>query len=311
MKQTKNIMKNLFLALGLMIGLSAYSQNASDTIYKKNKEVVLGKVTEVGLDEVKYKPLVNPNDIVLVLEKTDILKIVFASGLVQTFADPIKDKSVYADNHNYNIKFNFLSPMGHRLHLNVEKSIRPGLSYELGLNMIGMGKPEGVKTPIGAIFNGGIRMYRLPDMKSRSDRYSHVMNGSYFQPTVSFGMVQNRYDVWESNYNPITGMSSQKLIEENKRANTNFFMFTLNFGKQYIFSNRISFDISGGVGMGTYSRQSENYYTYLSSYVYQYESYGGQNAYDYYDKTRYGFQIGAQSFPLCGNIQFKLGYLLK
>jgi hypothetical protein len=304
-------MKNLFLAFALFIGISAFAQTASDTIYKKNKEVVLGKVTEIGIDEVKYKPFVNPNDIVLVLEKTDILKIVFASGLVQTFADPIKDKSAYADNHNFNIKVNFLSPMGHRLHLNVEKSIRPGLSCELGLNMIGLGKPEGVKTPIGAVFNGGVRMYRLPDMKSRSDRYSHVMNGSYLQPTLSFGMVQNRYDLWESNYDPFTGMSSQKLIEENKRANTNFLMFTLNFGKQFIFANRISFDISGGVGMGTYSRQSESYYTYLSSYVYQYETNGGQNAYDRYDKARYGFQIGSKSFPLCGNIQFKLGYLLK
>lgn len=305
-------MKNLLLTLSFFIGFSAFAQNAADTIYKKNKEVIIGKVTEVGLDEVKYQPALNPNNIVLVLEKSDILKIVFASGLVQTFADPTKDKSVYANNHNYNIKYNFLSPLGHRLHLNLEKSIRPGLSYELGLNMIGLGKPEGINTPMGAIFNGGIRMYRLPDMKSRSDRYSHVMNGSYFQPTISFGMVQNKYDLWESQYDPNTGIYTNKLIEENKKANTNFFMFTLNFGKQYIFANRISFDLSGGLGMGTYTRQSQDYYSLLySSYVYRYESNGGQNAYEYYDKTRYGFQIGSQSFPLCGNIQFKLGYLLK
>ncbi len=297
-------MKNLFLALGLMIGLSAYSQTVSDTIYKKNKEVVLGKVTEVGLDEVKYKPLVNPNDIVLVLEKTDILKIVFASGLVQTFADPLNDKSAYADNHNYNIKFNFLSPMGDRIHLNMEKSIRPGLSYELGINAIGVGRRFGKYTPVGAVVNAGIRMYRLPDMKSRSDRYSHMMNGSYFQPTISAGSTWHSYDNYR--YNPVT--SDYDLIDV-KKANTNFFMFTLNFGRQYVFANRISFDISAGLGYGTYTRQIEDNYFYLSSYYFDRNP--GENAYEYYEKSRYGFQIGTQSFPLTGNIQFKLGYLLK
>ncbi len=297
-------MKNLFLALGLMIGLSAYSQTVSDTIYKKNKEVVLGKVTEVGLDEVKYKPLVNPNDIVLVLEKTDILKIVFASGLVQTFADPLNDKSAYADNHNYNIKFNFLSPMGDRIHLNMEKSIRPGLSYELGINAIGVGRRFGKYTPVGAVVNAGIRMYRLPDMKSRSDRYSHMMNGSYFQPTISAGSTWHSYDNYR--YNPVT--SDYDLIDV-KKANTNFFMFILNFGRQYVFANRISFDISAGLGYGTYTRQIEDNYFYLSSYYFDRNP--GQNAYEYYEKSRYGFQIGTQSFPLTGNIQFKLGYLLR
>lgn len=303
MKQTKNIMKNLFLALGLMIGLSAYSQNVSDTIYKKNKEVVLGKVTEVGLDEVKYKPLVNPNDIVLVLEKSEILKIVFATGLVQTFADPIRDKSVYADNHNFNIKFNFLSPMGDRIHLNMEKAVKPGLSYELGLNAIGVGRRFGKYTPVGAVVNVGIRMYRLPDMKSRSDRYSHMMNGSYFQPTLSMGMTSHSYD--DLVFNPIT-YDYDNLGP--KKATTNFFMFTLNFGRQYVFANRISFDISAGVGYGTYSNQDENYY--YGSYYWE-DLNPGKNAYQFYDKTRYGFQIGNKNFPLTGNVQFKLGYLLK
>ena len=303
-KQTKNIMKNLFLALGLMIGLSVYSQNVSDTIYKKNKEVVLGKVTEVGLDEVKYKPLVNPNDIVLVLEKTEILKIVFASGLVQTFANPMTDKSVYADNHNFNIKFNFLSPMGDRIHLNMEKSIRPGLSYEVGLNAIGVGKRYGIYTPVGAVLNAGIRMYRLPDMKSRSDRYAHVMNGSYFQPTLSGGFTQHSYD--DFFFDPMTYNYQFLGI---KKANTSFFMFTLNFGRQYVFANRISFDVSAGVGYGTYTRQ-KNYDNYFLFGNYFYDGNVSENAFKYYDKTRYGFDIGQKNSPLTGNIQFKVGYLL-
>ena len=305
-------MKQLFTLMTCLIMGSLMAQSATDTIYKKNKEVVLAKIIEIGIDEVKYSPQFNPNNLILVLDKAEIARIVFANGMVQTFANPMSDKSMYADNHNYNLKFNFFSPSGHRMHLNLERSLKPGISYELGLNLIGVGKPEGKKTPVGALLNGGMRFYRLPDMKSRSDRYSHLMNGAYFQPTMSFGRVQNRYDVYQTNYDPNLGFYSTTLIQENVKAKQDFFLFTLNFGKQMVFANRISFDVSAGFGYGTYSRQrEEDYYLFLSSYNYQYESNGGQNAFEYHGSQRYGFEIGGQSFPLTGNIQFKVGYLLK
>ncbi len=101
-------MKQLFTLMACLLFSSLMAQTASDTIYKKNKEVVLAKIVEIGIDEVKYSPQFNPNNLVLVIDKTEIERIVFANGMVQTFADPMKDKIVYADNRTQNLKFNYL-----------------------------------------------------------------------------------------------------------------------------------------------------------------------------------------------------------
>lgn len=296
-------MKTLFtLASVLIVSLACAQDNsvAADTIFKKNKEVLLVKITEIGLDEVKYKPIVNPNNVVLVIEKTEISKIVFANGLVQTFADPLKDKSVYADNHRNNLKFNFLSPMGDRAHFNWEHSIKPGMSYEVGLNFIGLGKRYGIYTPMGATVNAGFRLYRMPDMKSRSDRYTHVMNGSYIQPTFVFGMTSNSYRRYNDNYSyPYN--SSYTIAKEN----TSYFMFFLNFGKQFIFANRISFDMNFGIGYGTYTNQNR----LVDFYYYNDYSEGSHNTVEY--PSHYGFLIGAKERPIAFNAQLKIGYLLR
>ncbi len=297
--------KTLFILSLLFLSASAYSQteNAADTIFKKNKEVLLVKITEIGIDEVKYKPIVNPNNIVLVLEKSEISRIVFANGVVQTFEDPLTDKKNYAGNHKNSIKFNFLSPIGDRTHFNWERSIKPGISYEVGLNLIGLGRRFGQYTPVGATINGGFRFYRMPEMKSRSDRYSHLMNGSYFQPTITLGMTQHSY----RDYGPYDPYFYGPRDYTIRKANTNFFMFSLNFGKQYVFANRLSFDFSTGIGYGTYTNQSRAYY-YYGSY---YDLNSNENAYENDDPTRYGFMIFEREVPLALNVQFKLGYLFK
>lgn len=298
-------MKTLFtLASVLIVSLACAQDNSAkqdpgtaDTIFKKNKEVLLVKITEIGLDEVKYTPIVNPNNIVLVIEKTEISKIVFANGITQTFADPLKDKSVYADNHRNNLKFNFLSPISDRAHFNWEHSIKPGMSYEVGLNLIGLGKRYGMYTPVGATVNGGFRLYRMPDMKSRSDRYTHVMNGSYIQPTLVFGMTSNYYrDYHGTSYYPYN------YTYTNVRENTSYFMFFLNFGKQFIFANRISFDMNFGIGYGTYSKHSHFNDYYGPSY---------EGSYTMDDPTRYGFIISSRETPIAFNTQLKVGYLFR
>jgi len=297
-------MKQLFTLMACLLFSSLMAQIASDTIYKKNKEVVLAKIVEIGIDEVKYSPQFNPNNLVLVIDKTEIERIVFANGMVQTFADPMKDKSTYADNRTQNLKFNYLSPTGDRIQLNYEKSIAPGMSYEVGLNAIGVGKRYGKYTPVGALVNAGIRFYRMPEMKSRSDRYSHLLNGSFFQPTIAFGTTFYHYDVWQYNYN-----TYQSTIVDVKSKQQNFLTVMMQFGKQFVFANRFSFETSAGIGYGTYTGQNSNRYNYLYN-SYYYEDYSA-DAYNYYPNNRYGFAILSREVPLCFNLQLKLGYLIK
>lgn len=297
-------MKNILSIIVLLAAFgSLKAQNTADTIFKRNGEVLIVKITEIGIDEVKYKPVVNPNDLVLVLEKGEIKKIVFSNGVTQTFADPLKDRDYYADNHRNNVKFNFLSPTGDRIHLNFERSLQPGLSYELGLNAIGIGKRFGRETPAGATINAGIRLYRVPDMKSRSDRYSHLLNGAYFQPALTFGLTGHQYKQYGLIHGPWGPMTNYNDYQW-KKATTGYFMFSLNLGKQFIFQNRISFDFSAGMGYGTYSNQI----SYDNS---RYREGWGKDKYTGDDPTRYGFFIGEREVPIALNAQFKIGYLFR
>lgn len=300
--ENKNMKKNIILFCFFVLAVLAKAQTTPmDTIYKRNGEVMIVKITEIGIDEIKYKPLFNPNDIVLVIEKSQVTKIVFSSGLVQRIEDAQQASSTYADNHKNNLKFNLFSPLGARAAFNFERSYKPGYSYVAGLNLIGLGLPDSKYTPIGATLNGGFRFYRLPDMKNRSDRYSHVMNGSYIEPCLMLGMTHHKYTYYDYNQPyPYDNLQTG-------RANNFFLAFFINLGKQYIVANRISMDWNVGVGYGTYTGQKDSD-SYGNSTLYGYNE-AGKYAYNYYPANRYGFAILEKSVPLAFNAQFKIGYL--
>ena len=301
----KNMKNYIVLLLFFVCATVAKSQSATDTIFKKNGEVMLVKITEVGIDEIKYKPLYNPNDIILAIEKSLVLKIIFSNGIVQIIEDPQNSPSSYADNRKNAIKFNYLSPLSSRAHLNFEHSIHPGFSYVVGLNLIGLGLPEGRETPVGATINGGVRLYRLPDMKSRSDRYSHLMNGSYFEPSFVFGLTQHGYTSYQ-----FDDVNYQRYNLKNETAINGYFAFFLNLGKQFVFANRICLDMNFGIGYGTYSGQKKSYSeNRVNSANNVFYNDPGKYVYEYTEPSRFGFTIGSNGFPLAGNIQLKIGYL--
>jgi hypothetical protein len=59
--------------------------NPQDTIYKRNGEVIICKVKEIGTTEIKYASSEFKSDLLFAIEKNEIERIVFADGKVQTF----------------------------------------------------------------------------------------------------------------------------------------------------------------------------------------------------------------------------------
>src|SRR5258707_674280 len=112
---------------------------AQDTIYKRNKTVIIGKISEIGLDEIKYKPAGMENGPVMAIDKNDIWKIIFSNGVTQTFFPMMEDPAHYADNHKNAIKIDFLAPMLYKTVFAYERSLKPGMSVETTLGIIGLG----------------------------------------------------------------------------------------------------------------------------------------------------------------------------
>lgn len=75
-------MKNLLICLSLFMCLSAVAQ---DTIYTKNAEKIIAKITRVSETKVEYKKLNNLDGPIFELSGSSIYKVVFQNGETQFF----------------------------------------------------------------------------------------------------------------------------------------------------------------------------------------------------------------------------------
>jgi hypothetical protein len=243
---------NLFI-LFMIIGFSGAI--AQDKIYKKGGEVLEVKITEIGVDEIKYRLFNDKDGPTYTVEKDRIVKIVYQNGRVETFTSSFNDAELYADQKKQALKINFLSPLLGYTALSYERSVKPGRSYEATLGIIGLGKRQEIgsdynsttriSTPVyrgqtGAYIGAGYKFIKLPDFTSRGAKFSHVMQGTYIKPEVMFGVFgSTQYSYTNSN----TGRRSNYT-----NRTTAFGGVILNLGKQWVFSDVFLLDIYGGLG---------------------------------------------------------------
>jgi hypothetical protein len=265
-------MRTCLILCCLLLGI--VSLQAQDKIYKKDGQIISAKVTEVGVDEIKYLLYEEITGPVYVIEKMLLIKIVFANGRVETYHHQLKDPSLYADQKKAALKLNFLSPLfGHTL-LTYEKSRAPGRSIELSLSIIGLGKnisfDDYYYDPItglsmdyrrggaGAAVGFGYKFIKTPDFLNRNIRYAHILQGSYFKPVAYLGTYSENIIRQKNNG-----------IEKDRRT-TVYGSLMMEFGKQWVVADRVVLDMFFGVGYGfdnindeaTYNSYSDEYSAY-------------------------------------------------
>jgi len=227
---------NLICLFLLLVGFSVV--NAQDKIFKRDGKILDVKVTEVGLAEVKYRVPKDSIGPIYTLEKSKILKIVYAGGREETFRSDLSDPELYADQKKNALKINFIAPLLGFTQFNFEHNLRPGKSYELSLGLIGLGNTSQSKLyynrrPRGAFMGAGYKFSKLPDFITHSEKYSHVLQGQYLKTELIFGVY---------------GQDIQDLNGDFYRKSTIFGAFMLNFGKQWVLGNQIIVDSYVGVG---------------------------------------------------------------
>ncbi len=73
----------------LMLVFSASILKAQDVITLKSGEVINGKVTEVGINELKYYKAANPQGPVYVLSKADVAQVQYQNKTIEVFNNSI------------------------------------------------------------------------------------------------------------------------------------------------------------------------------------------------------------------------------
>jgi hypothetical protein len=292
----------LLITLTLIFSLS-WSQ---DKIYRNNGKVVEAKVLEIGSNEIRYKDVNNPDGPVYVLETDKIEKIVFANGTSQAFHDNLKDPERYAGQLKNAIKLNFLSPLYGYTEIGFERSTGVGRGYEFSLGIIGLGKsetleynytstqPETIKRGQAGVFiSGGYKFGKLPDfLIFGKTKMSHLMQGTYAKPILYFGYYKENQVMEKANATYEVGTQ-----------NVTFGALQIEFGHQWVFSEKFLLDLYWGFGYGADNKKDA--YQYDSGSGYYYDDYDGTAAFNYAN-ARAGSSPG---FSLTFGL--KMGWLIK
>jgi hypothetical protein len=182
-------MKRIFLFAFLSMLLPGSAVFAQDLIMKKNNELIKCKIKEIGLDEIKYNLPEYSQDVLLSIDKDDIVKIIFENGKEMEFQKKMTNPETYRENKKNIIKVDFLSPLTGNTTFAYEHSLRPGRSVEASLGIIGLGIDPGEKNPGGAFIKFGYKFIKDPDFYLRGMRYAHILKGGYIKPEVALGFL--------------------------------------------------------------------------------------------------------------------------
>lgn len=231
-------MKKL-LFLMLMASIFSTTAFSQDIMYLRNKQVKEVQIVEIGVNEIKYKNFPpRLEEPVIVIDKLKVEKIELENGEVLTFStDPFRDKDLYAHQNRNAIKISFISPLSGSFIFSYERSIKPGMSFETDLGIVGLGYDLAETNPSGVFFRGGVKFIRTPDYYVQGMKYAHILKGSYIKPELIFSAYsENDFDMLNGIYNDAT----------KKRGGA----FVLNLGKQVVYNDFFLVDFYGGIGYG-------------------------------------------------------------
>jgi hypothetical protein len=290
-------MKNFKISLThfvAIIALLCFSKAnfAQDTLVKKNNNgIIVCKVVEIGLADIKYKNWDNLNGPDIVISKSDLIKIKFENGTKMLIApDDLSlelDSNVVARTND--IKFHFFAPLANYLCFGYETVLKHRTNLEVNLGIIGVGYHPAYLVDekiYGGFLQLGSKFYLGEDFYTRGMRRVHPLKGKYFKVELSFVTYSvsepYNYNIY-NNPTPITGTN---------KTNITAAAINLIYGRQYLLGDRFTFEYFIGAGIGVQNSKS--------------------NQNDILEETNcYAYQYISSSFPLSLTGGITLGYIFK
>jgi len=256
-----------------------------DKIYKKNQDVIICKVVEIGEEYVKYTQE-DTRELVFQIDVMRVTKIVFSSGKEMSFIEKITDPELYYGQSKNAYKFGLFSPATGALSIGYERSIKPGASVDMSVGFIGVGFNEvNGNDAKGAYFDVGYKFIVTPSYHRAGTTYGHLLRGFYFKPKFALSMYGREF----SKYNNGTGFSTRERHQVVAGA------VTLDLGWQWVIGDMFLLNMYGGFGYGMDNMRSIR--NSLNPSYYEY---------DLDPSYHYGFTVGGQ-IPLAFTAGLKIG----
>jgi hypothetical protein len=185
-----------------------------------------------------------------------------------------KDAEFSNERMDNSLKFNFIAPLTGYTSFSFERYLKPGINWEAGIGIIGLGLNKQEGKPFGINLSGGLKIYHRNTNRS-------FWNNCYVMPELQVSFYNERQSIWHNVYDYHEGYSGY--WTEYKRENVLATALMLTFGKENIWRNVFITDWFFSIG-------------------YMYSTTGWDNYY-------YGFLGGGEDFPISFMAGLKIGYI--
>jgi hypothetical protein len=322
-------MKNILLIIVtcLLVVSSAYSQ--SDTLFTRKQKKIACKIVEIGENDLKYTLADLPNGPVYVISKANILKYTLSNGYTELV---VPDEMSIENEHSaiiknrQAIKLQPFSFANNQVSLAYEKVIKVGMNLDVEVGYINNSINQnplinsnnymfnygnypyyGNYIPARIFYTGayvkpGVKFFLGQDYSIKGMKYAHPLKGRYIKLDLAFSYLNfQNVKRTETTYTPSGSV--------NKTLSTNISSFAfggfVNYGRQFILGNVLTFEYYIGIG---YTGQSNSYSN--SDFLVTNQQYYGKIEDGAKSISNYhGFQRAVGS-GLSGTAGFRIGYIL-
>jgi hypothetical protein len=240
------------IALGIYYpGAIAQTSNTGnvvlDTLVTQKNEKMIVKVTKVTETELEYKKDLSADAPIYVIGKEKLKEIRFGNGTREELRPDemaVNQERQVIDKRSA-IKFQFFSPINNQVTFAYEHSIKVGTNLEISAGLINNSMISNTSSPNliqGGLFKAGVKFLIGENYYIRGMQYAHPLKGRYIKPEICYSSFIIRGVSFNSGY----PYGSGQTIVSDERVNSVAIM--LNYGRQFILGNVITFGYSVGLG---------------------------------------------------------------
>jgi hypothetical protein len=264
----KKIIFSFLLSVFMTVTMQSFAQDSikapaatMDTLITKKNTTIVCKITKITETEIEYKKVAAADAPVYVVSKEKIKEIHWANGTKEkvTADEMALNKELDIIDKRSAVKFQFFSPLNDQLTICYERSLKVGTNIEFSAGLINNSM---LKTTInganqrltqGGLFKVGVKFLLGQDYYMSGMKYTHPLKGRFFKPELAFSSFTVRGVRGYKYYNGNMPHYYSNYIAYSDRNITSVAAL-INYGRQFILGNVITFSYSVGVG-----------YTFMSS----------------------------------------------
>ncbi len=272
----------------LMVAIFAgYSQ--SDTLYTKSQKKIPCKIAEIGDTELKYKLLNNLDGPLYSIPLSKIYRYTLANGeSIEVLPDALSIETQHQEilhaksvlkvhpfsfvNNHISFAYEQIIKMGTNLDVEagyINNKIMPNASS--GSNFTNSYGDPAFQS--GFYLKPGIKFMLGQDYTLKGMKYAHPLKGRYFRidAVLSYLNYQDATQTINQTYNsnPVYPYTST-ITTTTRNSNINSFAFggMINYGRQFILGNIMTFEYYVGAGVTGQSNSNSNDKITTTTYVY-------------------------------------------